>query len=506
MDLRNPVVGILVGGSPAPGVNGVISAVTLEALNQSCTVIGFYEGFKQMKQGISMTTTLEAKDVSRIHDQGGSILRTSKRQVSTAKEVDNCLRVLEMHRVRYLVTIGGTETAYSVSMVAKAAQAAKIKLSIVHVPKTIFNDLPLPDGSRTFGFSTAREVGSRLAHNFHTDARTMLRWYVLVVMGQKAGHLALGIGKAAAATVTIIPEEFKNKKVTFSTIADMLEASIYKRKALGKEYGVAVLAEGLVELMDQKEVTERWGGDSDAAHQEIGRHLAVELTKRFAKQKVECTVVARNLGNECRAADPNADDAVLTRDLGFGAMHYLLEGQTGAMIAMKGNDIVSIPFESVMNPKTGMLYTREVDVSKMFYRVSQSYMFKLFTSDIQNIAFLHQMAQAANMTPEAFLARFASVAEFESKRKYPTTIDAVTSGVNYKPFSSPSHSRSGSGASWQSGEHLAVGASHSLNRAHLLSSPANLNLATVNLASSPTGLPLSSPVSQHIHNQAESRP
>jgi 6-phosphofructokinase len=91
-----------------------------------------------------------------IHREGGSILRTSKFQVGDEKEVDNCLRVLEMNRVRYLVTIGGTNTAFSATKVCAAAKRSKYKLSVVHVPKTIFNDLPLPDGARTFGFSTAR--------------------------------------------------------------------------------------------------------------------------------------------------------------------------------------------------------------------------------------------------------------------------------------------------------------------------------------------------------------
>ncbi len=92
------------------------------------------------------------------------------------------------------------------------------------------------------------------------------------IIGQSSGHLTLGIGKSAAATLTLIPEEFKfrPKKLTFLELASILEAAIYKRKAMNKEYGVIVLSEGLVGCMEQKEVQEKWG-TQDNAHQELGK-------------------------------------------------------------------------------------------------------------------------------------------------------------------------------------------------------------------------------------------
>jgi ATP-dependent phosphofructokinase / diphosphate-dependent phosphofructokinase len=93
-----------------------------------------------------------------------------------------------------MIVAGGVASAFSAHLLSKASSESKYKLSVAHVPKTIFDDLPLPEGVRTFGFSTARDVGAQLVQNFAADARTMLRWYILVVMGQRAGHLALGIG------------------------------------------------------------------------------------------------------------------------------------------------------------------------------------------------------------------------------------------------------------------------------------------------------------------------
>jgi len=122
----------------------------------------------------------------------------------------------------------------------------------VHVPKTIDNDLDLPHGIPTFGFQTARHIGVELVKSLMVDAETTSRWYFVVTMGRKAGHLALGIGKAAGATLTIIPEEFRRKPIRLKTLVDILVAAFIKRLAAGRSDGVAVLAEGLVEFLDER--------------------------------------------------------------------------------------------------------------------------------------------------------------------------------------------------------------------------------------------------------------
>jgi len=410
MDIRKPVLGILVGGSPAPGVNGVICSVTLEAINKGCEVVGIYEGYKRLREGKSKTISFKVQDVTRIQTKGGSILRTSKMQLTSPQETDNVLRVLEHLRVRYLVTIGGTATAYSTTLVAAAAKAAKFKLSVVHVPKTIFNDLPLPENSRTFGFTTARQVGCSLVQMFSQDAATMVRWYILTCVGVNSGHLTLGIGKAAAAHITIIPEEFpKGKKVVFSELVDIIEAGIYKRRVNENNYGIVVLCEGLVDLMDEKEVKEKWG-DLDSGHQDLGRHIVAELQARFKKTGLVITTVARNIGTECRAADPSAADILLSRDLGFGATRFLLDGGTGCMITIKSGSIYPVPLTDLIDPKTGKCAIRQVDISKIAFQVAQNYMIKLKKSDLEDKAFLQKVAHAASMSIEQFVERYKYIA------------------------------------------------------------------------------------------------
>jgi len=247
-------VGILVGGGPAPGINGVISAVTLEALNRGHKVLGIYDGFHWLMAGnTERVKALDHDDVSRIHFQGGSILNTSRANPTKKPEdMRRVLAALENLRIGYLVTIGGDDTMFAASQLAKSAGS---RIRVCHVPKTIDNDLPLPGEIPTFGFETARQLGFTLVQNLMEDSRTTNRWYFIVVMGRSAGHLALGIGRAAGATLTIIPEEFGGP-VHINTLCDILEGAILKRQALwGRQDGVAVIAEGLLERIAVDELT-----------------------------------------------------------------------------------------------------------------------------------------------------------------------------------------------------------------------------------------------------------
>src|SRR5437773_1531881 len=235
---------ILVGGGPAPGINGVISAATIEGINQGFKVLGVRDGYQWLALGdTDHCVRLTIDHVKAIHLSGGSILGTSRTNPTKSETtMHNVLSALEELGVTALVSIGGDDTAFSTSQVHKQAAGA---LRVAHVPKTIDNDLPLPGSTPTFGFETARHNGVYIVRNLAEDARTTSRWYIIVTMGRAAGHLALGIGKAAAATLMIIPEEFRGRPVTFDEVCDILIGAIIKRRSKHAHYGVAVLAEGL---------------------------------------------------------------------------------------------------------------------------------------------------------------------------------------------------------------------------------------------------------------------
>ncbi len=414
METKSTRFGILVGGGPAPGINGVISAATIEARKHGHEVVGFYDGFEHLSQGRSdQCRKLDIPDVTRIHFQGGSILRTSRANpTKDPAHMANVLKALKEHQIEYLVTIGGDDTGYSASKVSEAAAGA---IKVAHVPKTIDNDLPLPPGTPTFGFETARHVGTEIVRNLIADATTTPRWYVVVAMGRTAGHLALGIGKSSAAQLSIIPEEFPaKKKVTFKDLCDIVEGSILKRRSMNRNYGVAILAEGLVERMEEDEIVRTFGADNIQrdAHGHIrlddldlGTKCRDELRRRFKQRGVSITVVAKNLGYELRSADPIPFDREYTRDLGFGAVRALLSGANGVLISFVGGRMIPEKFHEMPRLPNGRLIPRLVDVAHESYQVAREYMIRLDARD-REPARLAKLAAEAKMSEAAFLDWF----------------------------------------------------------------------------------------------------
>ena len=143
MNASRTIVGILVGGGPAPGINSVISAVTIRSILGGCDVVGILDGFKWLMEGsASQVRPLSIEEVSRIHFRGGSYLGTSRANpTKKAESLANVLSSLMRLGITRLVTIGGDDTAFSS---LKLEEQAAGRIHIVHVPKTIDNDLDLP--------------------------------------------------------------------------------------------------------------------------------------------------------------------------------------------------------------------------------------------------------------------------------------------------------------------------------------------------------------------------
>ncbi|NCF38544.1 MAG: 6-phosphofructokinase, partial [Planctomycetia bacterium] len=248
-------LGILAGGGPAPGINAVIAAATIRARLEGLPVFGLMDGFSRLMVGDpDAIRPLEIEDVSRMHYRGGSMLGIARANPTRREEdLDRVIASLEARGIDKLVTIGGDDTAYSAYRVS---EQAKGRIAVAHVPKTIDNDLDLPPEIDTFGYQTARAVGVDIVRNLMTDAKTTRRWYVVIAMGRTAGHLALGIGKAAGATLTIVPEEFRGETVPLSMLVDTLVGAIIKRRLDGREDGVAVIAEGAALSVDPEDLNQ----------------------------------------------------------------------------------------------------------------------------------------------------------------------------------------------------------------------------------------------------------
>ena len=404
---------ILVGGGPAPGINSVIGAATIRAELAGESVLGIRNGFEFIMAGnTDYVMDLTAERVSRIHFRGGSILGTSRANPTRDPALlEQCIASLEHLGVTQLITIGGDDTAFS-AMKLSALAAGRIR--VVHAPKTIDNDLDLPPWVDTFGFQTARHVGVEILQNLMTDAKTTARWYFAIAMGRKAGHLALGMGKAAGATLTLIPEEFGGS-VGLSQIVDTLVGAIIKRRSTGRRDGVAVIAEGVVLGLDPDELAELDDVERDEhghirlAEVDIGQILKVKVKERLAELDLAATIVAKNVGYELRSADPIPVDMEYTRDLGYCAAKYLLSGGNGVMVTMEAGHFVPVPFDTMLDPDTGRTRVRVVDVQSTRYAIARRYMIRVRRDDFEAAEQLESLADTANLTVDQFREVFEPI-------------------------------------------------------------------------------------------------
>ena len=304
-------LGILVGGGPAPGLNSAISAVTIEAVNSGLEVLGIYDGFEHLMAGrTDMVRPLTIHDVSRIHYAGGSILRISRANpTKNPDDLERCREALERLGIEYLVTIGGDDTAFGASRLAEATAG---RIRVAHIPKTIDNDLPLPGSMPCLGYETARFAGTRQVMDLAEDSRTTKRWFLVTVMGRTAGHLALGIGNASGATLTIIPEEFSSGSISLRRIASIIEGSILKRRVMGREHGLVVIAEGVTEGLDPRELSTIPGAEVERdpyghmrlSEVPLGTILRREVERRFAERGEQMTMVDVPIGYVLRSTAP----------------------------------------------------------------------------------------------------------------------------------------------------------------------------------------------------------
>jgi 6-phosphofructokinase 1 len=394
----------------------VIGAATIRALVSNVKVVGIRDGFKWLMQGdTSCAVPLSIEAVSRIHFTGGSYLGISRANPTRdPRHLEAVTTGLLQLNVDKLITIGGDDTAFSAMRLAAHASG---RLRVVHVPKTIDNDLDLPHGIPTFGFQTARHVGVELVKNLMVDARTTSRWYLIVAMGRKAGHLALGIGKAAGATLTIIPEEFGNGRIRLDHVIDVLAGAIVKRKSQGHEDGTAILAEGLVEQLEPNDL-EMFGELERDEHDHVrlaevnlGDVVKARLRQRLSQLGLNTGLVSKDIGYELRCADPIPFDMEYTRDLGYCAAQYLLDGGTDAMVMLVDGRFQPQPFQDMLDPRTGRTRVRLVDVGSEQYEIARRYMVRLRSEDLEQPETLTSLAAVVHQSPDEFRHTFGYLVE-----------------------------------------------------------------------------------------------
>jgi len=329
-------IAILCAGGPAPGINTVIGSVTKVFLNAGYEVLGIHEGYKTIFTVKPNLSKLDFTFADSIYSRGGSALKMSRYK---PKDEEFRTDFFVNNNIKLLVTIGGDDTASTSNRLSKFLEQNKVKVSNIHVPKTIDNDLPLPEGTPTFGYHSAKEEGVRIGTTLYEDARTSGNWFVVSAMGREAGHLAFGIGTACHYPMIIIPEMFNKTKITFDAITRLVISSMVKRRLLGIEYGVVIISEGVFHFMSDEEI-EGTGINftyDDHGHPELGNvsksHIFNMLVQRKLK-KLNISIKSRpnEMGYELRCVRPIAYDLTYATLLGTGVLKLFKEGIKGCMV------------------------------------------------------------------------------------------------------------------------------------------------------------------------------
>jgi len=359
-------VAILCAGGPAPGINTVISSVTKVFINNGFNVLGLNGGYKSLFSNEPAFDYLDFDYADQIYSRGGSALKMSRYK---PRDDEFKAEFFKKNNVKLLVTIGGDDTASTANRLAKFLKSEKLDVKNIHVPKTIDNDLPLPDNAPTFGYHSAKEEGVRLATTIYEDARTSGNWFVVSAMGREAGHLAMGIGTGTHYPMIIIPEMFNKTKITFDKITKLVISSMVKRRILGIDYGVAIISEGVFHFMSDKEIIDTGINFTydEHGHPELGNvsksHIFNMLTQQELK-KLRISVKSRpnEMGYELRCCRPVAYDLSYATRLGLGVYKLYKEGHTGCIITINRKGESSPLFLKDIEDENGKVVPRLVDV------------------------------------------------------------------------------------------------------------------------------------------------
>jgi 6-phosphofructokinase 1 len=366
----NKTILIICGGGPAPGINSVISTVSKVFLKDGYRVLGLHEGFKGIFSDNPKIKEIDFDIADTIFSRGGSTLIMSRfkprnEQLNTKLFIEN--------NVKLLVSIGGDDTASSANRITSYLRKENVFISNIHVPKTIDNDLPLPDRNPTFGFHSAKDEGVRIGNTIYEDARTSQNWFVMSVMGRSAGHLAFGIATSCHFPMMIIPEMFDKTTISIDKIINLIISSIIKRKIMNINYGVALVSEGVFHTLSNEEI-DKIGINftyDDHGHPELGNvsksHIFNLLLQKELK-KIGMNIKSRpvELGYELRCSRPIGFDLTLCTLLGIGVKKLFDEGKSGCLVSANSKGDVTPIYLSDLQDKDGKIQPRLVDVNSEF--------------------------------------------------------------------------------------------------------------------------------------------
>jgi len=359
-------IAILCGGGPAPGINSVISSVAMAFLDSGYRVLGVHEGYKGILSENPDYREIDFKFADDVHKRGGSALIMSRHK---PKDEEFNIDFFVKQNVKLLVTIGGDDTASTANRLSKFLHKNNVAIQNIHVPKTIDNDLPLPENTASFGYQSAKQEGVRIAQTIYEDARTSGNWFVVSAMGREAGHLAFGIGAASHFPMIVIPEMFNKVEVTFERIIRLIISAIVKRKLLGVGYGLAIISEGVFHFMTDAEIKNSnidFTYD-EHGHPELGNVSKAHIFNLLLQNKLkelQIKIKSRpvELGYELRCVQPTAFDLLYCAMLGYGVKKLFDEGKTACMVTTNSSGKILPLYLEDVSDKNGKIIPRLVDI------------------------------------------------------------------------------------------------------------------------------------------------
>lgn len=376
---------IICGGGPAPGINAVISTVAKMFLKDGYRVLGIHEGFKGLFTENPDIKEFDFSHADRIFSRGGSTLIMSRYKPQNEK-VNK--KLFTDNNVKLLVSIGGDDTASSANRITSYLQEENIFISNIHVPKTIDNDLPLPDRNPTFGFHSAKDEGVRIGNTTYEDARTSQNWFVMSVMGRSAGHLAFGIATSCHFPMMVIPEMFNKTGITLDKVVRLIVSSIIKRKILNINYGVAVVSEGIFHNMPKSELdkiginfTYDAHGHPELANVSKSHILNMLLQNKMSELGLNIKSRPVELGYELRCCRPIGFDLTLCSLLGLGVKKLFDEGLSGCIVTANSRGEITPLFLSEIQNEEGKIVPRLVNIDSEFANLCFQNLHYLVESD-----------------------------------------------------------------------------------------------------------------------------
>ena len=365
-------IAILTGGGPAPGMNTVVASVAKTFLRDGYRVIGLHGGYSALFTENPRMQDLDFYTADDIFNKGGSMLKMSRfKPTDEDFEKRFNLNLFKDNDIKLLVTVGGDDTASTANRIAKFLESKQYPIANIHVPKTIDNDLPLPNGSPTFGYNSAKAGGCVICTAVMEDARTSENWFVVSAMGRSAGHLAMGLASSCHYPMVIIPEFFNKTEITVDKIIKLVVSCIVKRKLMGINYGAAMISEGVFHSLSDEEIKKSGINFTydDHGHPELGKvskaHIFNDMLERKLKDlKIGTKTRPVEIGYEIRCHTPIAFDLTYCSLMGMGVHKLFCEGNTGCMVYVDHQGNVSPLFlKDLQDPTTGKIPPRLVNVN-----------------------------------------------------------------------------------------------------------------------------------------------